>query len=273
MEAFVERVGVQIATTLLYPLVAWAGRGIAGGVGVRGGLALGAIGYASLVVVVIQPEKALDFLLGTVATTAEVSSQLLSVAANKIRVVEKQDLEKLLNEQIKFLEPLLGDEKVPETPPQQAQGPLLLGQLLPKDYEQDNFPYYLPNPPLSAVSSINNEYVDDFIRAYHTLNIDIVKMVLGVHQLPQMQLVKAIYRTEIKKFHPDKDNNRNSPFALQRAIDLNLAYAKIRNMMKSPEQQAQIMTPILQYYHKGAFSPNPYLILFAVGGVLILLLR
>jgi hypothetical protein len=76
---------------------------------------LGAAVYGTTIVVAIQPEKSLDFLLGGVATIANTTGQVLEVIANQIRGLEQHDLEALLNKQVEWLGPYFqeGDDSPP----------------------------------------------------------------------------------------------------------------------------------------------------------------
>lgn len=134
--------------------------------------------------------------------------------------------------------------------------------LRPKDYTIENFPWYIKSP--TQLRFIKDPEVDSFIQAYNLLGIDVVSMILKDRQLPQMKLVKEIYIQRIRHFHPDK-NMVGQETATQLSSYINISYTKIKKMMRSADEQADIITPILQFFHKGHYSPTPYIILFFGG--------
>ena len=110
--------------------------------------------------------------------------------------------------------------------------------------------------------------MDPYLQAYYNLDIDIVSMILADHQLPQLELVRDIYVQRIRQNHPDKGGSSAT------AAKLNDSYATIKALMQSPDDQFDLIQPVLQYFHKSSFPPTPYIILFCAGGFLtILLLR
>lgn len=264
------KVGVFLAGKLIYPVLAWAGaRTIGWGAGALNGLGdgqrvallLGGMGAATYVL--YRPEQSLDYLLGGVATVANTTGQALGVVANQVRTLEKVDLEKYFNDQVEFLGPYFEPEDepednkiraLPEPPP-----------LLPKDYNVENFPWCIKSG--TQLRYINDTDVDPIIGAYNVLGINVVAMILKDRQLPQMKLVKDIYIQKIKLLHPDKnmDSDLGEEGSTELASLVNLAYTKIKKMMRSADEQAEIITPVLQYFHKGYFSPTPYIILFFAG--------
>jgi hypothetical protein len=119
--------------------------------------------------------------------------------------------------------------------------------------------------------NIGDPDVDRYIEAYYVLGIDIVPMILDNHQLPQMDLVRDIYLQQIRQVHPDKNPNVD---AVGTSARLNDSFTMIKTLMRSADDQLDFIQPILQYFHKGAFPPLPYILLFFAGGfVTILLLK
>jgi hypothetical protein len=104
--------------------------------------------------------------------------------------------------------------------------------------------------------------IDPLIEAYNALGIDIVSMILNDHQLPQLDLVRDVYIYQIKKVHP----NKNSDYDAYRGI-INDSYAKIKNLVKYAKEQFEFIQPVLQFFHKGAFPPGGYVVLFLAGGL------
>lgn len=271
MSDFGERVGLYMVGKLALPALLWVGSRLAGPlvtggpVGPVRGVLLSTAAIGTTIVVAAKPEEALDFALRGIATTAQAASQVLGVAANQIRALEKVDLEKLMNKPFEYFE-------APEESGNgsQPQGPLQIAPpppLVPKDYTLSNFPYFLRGSPERA-TFLNNSEVDVYLQAYYNLGIDIVAMILADHQLPQLPLVREIYRQQIRQNHPDKGGSSLT------AAKLNDSYATIKSLMKNPDDQFELIRPVLQYFHKSQFPATPYIILFCAGGFLtILLLR
>jgi hypothetical protein len=113
-----------------------------------------------------------------------------------------------------------------------------------------------------------NDVADKLIIDYWTLDIDVVSMVLQDHHLPQIELVRNIYRSLIKGVHPDKTRTDTT----SQASAINDAYARIKAMMKDPDAQFELIRPILQFYQNGVYPGKPYVILFIWGGFIALLL-
>ncbi len=265
---FAAKVGVFLAGKLVFPILAWVGAktmGLgAGGLNALSpakqvGLLLAGMGGATYVL--LRPEKSLDYLLGGVATAANTTGQVLGIVADQVRALEKVDLEAYMNRQVEFLGPYFAitDDDEPDIKIRALPAP---PPLLPKDYTIQNFPFYLN--PLKKIRYINDTDVDPLIEAYAILGIDVVSMILKDRQLPQIKLVKDIYIQQIKLIHPDK--NLDFEGANRLASIVNLSYTKIKNMMKSADEQAEFITPVLQHFHKGYFPPTPYIILFFMGG-------
>jgi hypothetical protein len=259
-EEFAARVGISLAAKIAAPFLAWigartlglgAGRLAALSQGQQVGLLLAGMGGATYVLV--QPEKSLDFLLGGVASVANTTVQVLGVVANQVRALDESPSGI----------PLETDSDSTDNVPAAQEEPVPL-PLLPKDYTKQNFPFYFNS---QKIRYIHDSDVDPLIEAYAVLGIDVVSMILQDHQLPQMKLVKEIYFEQIKHIHPDK--NLDFEGATQLASLVNLAYTRIKNMMKSADEQADLITPVLQYFHKGYFPPTPYIILFFLGGAFV----
>jgi hypothetical protein len=266
-----ERIGLQVAGKVALPVLAWLGTrvirvvSLGGGgdhvVGPVQGVLLATASVGTVILVAAKPEESLDFVLRGIANTANAAGKVLGVVADQIRALEKVDLENLLNTPFQYFDTPAGGLA------EQKLAQLAIAPLLPKDYTLDNFPYFLktkkPKP------SINNEEVDPYLEAYHALGIDIVPMILDQHQLPQLPLVRQIYLQQIRQFHPDKSTNRDANL---QASTLNDSYAKIKALMNSPDDQFDVIRPVLQYFHKGTYPATPYIILFFAGGFLTLLL-
>lgn len=270
-EEFAAKVGIFVVSKLAYPFVAWLGvrttrtlTALQLSQGSQIALTFAGIGGAAYLSLPGKLEPSLDFILGSVATVANTTAQVLSIAANQFRALEKTDLEGYFDRQLEFLEPYfdndspsaLSDKKIPlaiAAPP----------PLLPKDYTIQNFPYY--GKKNFQPAHIGDPDVDPLIDAYANLRINVVAMILADHQLPQMKLVKAIYLDQIKQIHPDRNTNSFTD-ANQQASIVNQAYTTIKNIMKSADDQADLIRPVLQHFHKGYFPPTPYIILFFMGG-------
>lgn len=271
MSDFLEKVGLYMVGKVGWPVLLWTGSRVAGPllsggpVGPVRGILLSTAAIGTTIVVAAKPEEALDFVLRGIATTANVTSQVLGVAANQIRALEKVDLEKIMNKPFEYFNSNSPNDSKggPGGPP----GPLQIAPpppLVPKDYTLSNFPYFLTGPALF----LNNPDVDPYLQAYYNLDIDIVSMILADHQLPQLELVRDIYVQRIRQNHPDKGGSSAT------AAKLNDSYATIKALMQSPDDQFDLIQPVLQYFHKSSFPPTPYIILFCAGGFLsILLLR
>jgi hypothetical protein len=271
MEEFTNRASLYLVGRVAAPALAWiGGRALgAGGWTQNKALLAGAAAFGATVVVSLQPEKSLDLLLGGIATTANYTSQALGVVANKIRSLEKADLEQIFNKQIEWLGPYFEP-----TTGKSGGGPLMIAPpplLLPKDYTLNNFPYYVRSSFGGTHSQkINDPDVDPYLEAYFALGINVVPMILDNHQLPQLSLVREIYLQKIRQVHPDKSGTDTSGSAAL----LNDSYRKIKTLMNSTEAQFEVIRPVLQAFHKGHFPPTPYILLFFAGGFLsILFLR
>ena len=96
-------------------------------------------------------------------------------------------------------------------------------------------------------------------------------MILADHQLPQIDLVRDIYLKQIRQAHPDKNGGSPDP-SVTLAASLNDSYAMIRALMRSADDQLDLIQPVLQYFHKGTFPPLPYILLFFAGGFITILL-
>ncbi len=136
------------------------------------------------------------------------------------------------------------------------------------------FPYYLKPGSANARAQarllfIGDEDVDRYIAAYYALGINIIPMILDHHQLPQIGLVRDIYLRLIRQAHPDKNPGVD---AVRLSSTLNDSFATIRTLMHSPDAQLDLIQPVLQHFHKGNFSPLPYLLLFFAGGFITILL-
>jgi len=256
MSDLAERVGLYAVGKLAVPAIVWVGsRLFRGPIGVGKGLLLGAVGLGTTIIVSIKPEESLDFVLRQVANVANLTGNALGVAANQIRALEKVDLEELINRPLRYF-----DDRVHSRTNGIEVQPLLIAApppLLPKDYTVENFPYYGGNKRL-----INDPDVDPYLEAYYTLGIDIVSMILNDHQLPQLSLVRDIYLQRVKQVHPDKNPQGDH----QLTASLNDSYTKIKAMMNSADDQFDILSPVLQAFHKGSFPAYPYILLFFAGG-------
>lgn len=276
VEEYAARVGLSMVSKVAVPAAIWVGGKAVAALGGLGGpptfgkmLVLLAGGFGTSYLVAFHLEDAVDTVLGGMATAANTTGQVLQVAANQIRNLEKADLEKFLNPELDFLKPIFVDV---DTPMQETagaageqKGPKLIAPLLPKDYDVDHFPYYLKEK--KVIPKIDPD-IDRYIEAYYALGIDVIPMILEHHQLPQLKLVHDIYIRQIRKAHPDK----TSADYTTTAATLNDSYALIRTLMKSVDLQFDVIRPVLQFYHKTTFSPLPYILLFVAGGFITILL-
>lgn len=260
INSLVEKIALAAMARFIIPVATWGGRGIIriAQSGTVGSVAVVSSGLIATVIVAARPEATLDFVLRQIATVTETTGLVLSLAANKIRALEKTDLEALINKPLDQLFPVIY-----ELPSEQ----LLIAPLLPKDYSREFFPYYIS--PLFLPRFVGIEEYDRLIRAYNDLGIDVVAMILQDHQLPQLDLVRDIYREAIRQQHPDKTGSAATTGA---ASTLNVAYGEIQATMKGAGNQYELIRAVLQKFNKTAFPSIPYVYLFAGGVVIVLLL-
>src|SRR3984957_11986412 len=91
MSALVEKIALATLFRYLIPIAQW------GTTSIVGTYVLGTTGVVTTAIFVSRPQESLDFARRQIAGVVETTGTVLSLAANKIRSLEKADLEKLLS--------------------------------------------------------------------------------------------------------------------------------------------------------------------------------
>jgi hypothetical protein len=104
MDEFASRVGLYAVGKVVWPAAFWIGRKVLSGpITPERGVLLGGAGFITTVVISLQPERSLDFVLRSLSFVANTTAAIMSLIANKLRMLEKADLEALVNAPLQYL--------------------------------------------------------------------------------------------------------------------------------------------------------------------------
>jgi hypothetical protein len=215
-----------------------------GAVALTGGVAIA---------IAINPKGSFEVVQSVFQTTTDYINLFFNVVSDYIRSETKQAVEyaERRDQGQRALPPPEHAEHADEAPPPP-----------PKLYTIENFPYYAKGSPPDLTPNFHD--TNEVIMAYWRLHVDVIRMVLNDHQLPDPYLMKRIYYELIKQTHPDRGGTN------QEAIQLNLAYEIVKQVIKDPETQIETLRRITIHYtqDRGRTTPtltSPYISLFLFG--------